>query len=97
MQDDCQILFLQHLRLILFGRQNHCILLLSYYFEIPIQEDIGDDNNVDQNVANELLKLAKAHNERLRNVNTALHEMIALPKAPYGKLLSSSFCMYFVN
>ncbi|KAL3990510.1 ENT domain family protein [Acanthocheilonema viteae] len=56
---------------------------VPHYDDIPIQEDIGDDNNIDQNVANELLKLAKAHNEKLRNANTALHEMIALPKVPY--------------
>uniref|UniRef100_A0A0R3RSA1 ENT domain-containing protein n=1 Tax=Elaeophora elaphi TaxID=1147741 RepID=A0A0R3RSA1_9BILA len=55
---------------------------VPHYDNIPVQEDI-DDSIGDKNVANELLKLAKAHNERLRNSNTALHEMIALPKAPY--------------
>ncbi|CAG9535499.1 unnamed protein product [Cercopithifilaria johnstoni] len=56
---------------------------VPHYDDIPIQEDIGDGNKVNQNVANELLRLAKAHNERLQDADTALHEMIALPKAPY--------------
>ncbi|KAM3727397.1 BRCA2-interacting transcriptional repressor EMSY [Dirofilaria immitis] len=56
---------------------------VPHYDDIPTHDDIGDEDNVDQNVANELLGLAKAHNERLRNANTALHEMITLPKAPY--------------
>ncbi|KAK6112832.1 ENT domain family protein [Brugia pahangi] len=56
---------------------------IPHYGDIPIQEDIDDNSNEDQNVANELLRLAKTHNERLRDANTALHEMITLPKAPY--------------
>ncbi|VDK77053.1 unnamed protein product [Litomosoides sigmodontis] len=56
---------------------------VPHYDDIPIQDDIDDDSNIDQNVANELLRLAKAHNAKLRNASTALHEMIALPKAPY--------------
>ncbi|VDK63976.1 unnamed protein product [Onchocerca ochengi] len=56
---------------------------IPHYDDIPIQENIADDDNVDQNIANELLKLAKVHNAKLRDANTALHEMIALPKAPY--------------
>ncbi|OZC08498.1 ENT domain protein [Onchocerca flexuosa] len=56
---------------------------IPHYDDIPIQENIADDDNVDQNIANELLKLAKVHNAKLHDANTALHEMIALPKAPY--------------
>ncbi|EFO24849.2 hypothetical protein LOAG_03641 [Loa loa] len=56
---------------------------IPHYDEIPIQEDIADDSDIDQNIANDLLRLAKTHNERLRDANIALHEMIALPKAPY--------------
>uniref|UniRef100_A0A1I8EWI0 ENT domain-containing protein n=1 Tax=Wuchereria bancrofti TaxID=6293 RepID=A0A1I8EWI0_WUCBA len=55
---------------------------MPHYGNIPIQEDIGNDNE-DKNIANELLRLAKTHNERLRDANTALHEMITLPKIPY--------------
>uniref|UniRef100_A0A915PEM3 ENT domain-containing protein n=1 Tax=Setaria digitata TaxID=48799 RepID=A0A915PEM3_9BILA len=54
---------------------------IPHFDDIPIQDDIDDDGNLSD--ANELLRLAKAHNARLRNANVALHQMISLPKAPY--------------
>lgn len=57
---------------------------LSWFFllQIPLYDE-QDLEGLD--VADQLLKLANSHNSAIDNAETALLELIELPKAPFGK------------